>query len=392
MGVEALDPHPGAADAADGRGPGWPAGTAASRSAAYRLVRGLQRSRDRPPPGPAYPPAGLEPGHRDDRGRGRPTSSGSASACRRRVNGALRITTAVTPAASRTTTSKSACGSRPSSVGERGDVVGGGHGPHPTRRPLRSGARVVDGVRGNRRRGRASSQDHERPLARPHQAVLLAGELSISESRAELRRQRVPSVAFSDCRSSSCARALPVLRLVEERPRSEYTNANSGRRRTTRNSAAAHRRIHHAATLSPRSAQRSACGRHLRSSWRVTRAAAPVVRRRTTGPGNAARSEVRGGSPELLLDAQELVVLGDPVAAGRRTRLDLPAVRGDGEVGDGDVLGLTRPVGHHRRVAVAAGERDRVQRLAQRADLVDLHQDRVGDARGRSLAAGARRS
>ena len=43
---------------------------------------------------------------------------------------------------------------------------------------------------------------------------------------------------------------------------------------------------------------------------------------------------VRGRLAELLLDAQQLVVLGDAVAARRRAGLDLAAVGGDGEVGD----------------------------------------------------------
>src|ERR1043166_8170394 len=43
---------------------------------------------------------------------------------------------------------------------------------------------------------------------------------------------------------------------------------------------------------------------------------------------------------QLLFDAQELVVLGDAVAARRRAGLDLPRVRGHGEIGDGGILGL----------------------------------------------------
>ena len=86
------------------------------------------------------------------------------------------------------------------------------------------------------------------------------------------------------------------------------------------------------------------------------------------------------GLAELLLDAQQLVVLGDPVAAGRRAGLDLAAVGGDGEVGDGGVLGLARAVRHHRGVAAAVRQLDRVERLGERADLVDLDEDRVGDA------------
>ena len=95
-------------------------------------------------------------------------------------------------------------------------------------------------------------------------------------------------------------------------------------------------------------------------------------------------------SPEVLLDAQQLVVLGDAVGAGQRAGLDLPAVGGHGEVGDGRVLGLARAVADHRGVAGARGHLDGVEGLGQRADLVDLDQDRVGDALLDALAAGAR--
>src|SRR3989475_5937800 len=47
---------------------------------------------------------------------------------------------------------------------------------------------------------------------------------------------------------------------------------------------------------------------------------------------------------EDLLDAQQLVVLGDAVRAGRGAGLDLAAVGGDGQVGDGDVLRLSGAV------------------------------------------------
>jgi hypothetical protein len=42
------------------------------------------------------------------------------------------------------------------------------------------------------------------------------------------------------------------------------------------------------------------------------------------------------------------------------------------------ILGLARAVRHHGRVAGAVRHVDGVQRLGQRADLVDLDQDRVG--------------
>src|SRR5690606_4272236 len=48
--------------------------------------------------------------------------------------------------------------------------------------------------------------------------------------------------------------------------------------------------------------------------------------------GRGAR--VAAGAVELVLDAEELVVLVDPLAAGRGTGLDLTGVDGDRQVGD----------------------------------------------------------
>jgi hypothetical protein len=53
---------------------------------------------------------------------------------------------------------------------------------------------------------------------------------------------------------------------------------------------------------------------------------------------------------DIFLDADQLVVLGQPVRARQRAGLDLAAVGGDREVGDGRILGLARAVRHHRRV------------------------------------------
>ena len=83
---------------------------------------------------------------------------------------------------------------------------------------------------------------------------------------------------------------------------------------------------------------------------------------------------------QLLLDAQKLIVLRDALAASRRTSLDLTRVRRDHEVGDRGVLGLTRTVRQHGGVARALREADRIERLGERSDLVDLDEQRVGDA------------
>src|SRR5690349_7878408 len=91
----------------------------------------------------------------------------------------------------------------------------------------------------------------------------------------------------------------------------------------------------------------------------------------------AGRARINRAVAELFLDADELVVLCEPVRPREAAGLDLPAVGRDGEVGDGRVLGLARAVAHHRGVAAALRQADRLQRLGKRADLVDLDQQRV---------------
>ena len=53
---------------------------------------------------------------------------------------------------------------------------------------------------------------------------------------------------------------------------------------------------------------------------------------------------------QLLLDADQLVVLGEPVGARQRAGLDLAGVGGDRDVGDGGVLGLAGAVRDDGRV------------------------------------------
>ena len=68
---------------------------------------------------------------------------------------------------------------------------------------------------------------------------------------------------------------------------------------------------------------------------------------------------------ELLLDADQLVVFRQPVGAGQRAGLDLTAIGGDRQIGDGRVLGLARAVRHHRGVARPVRDLDRVQGFRQ---------------------------
>ena len=61
----------------------------------------------------------------------------------------------------------------------------------------------------------------------------------------------------------------------------------------------------------------------------------------------------------------------------------------DGEVGDGRVFGLARAVRDDRGVAGVARHRARVERLGDRADLIQLDQQRVADAARRSPSSGS---
>src|SRR5687767_3441144 len=61
---------------------------------------------------------------------------------------------------------------------------------------------------------------------------------------------------------------------------------------------------------------------------------------------------VGGAGSELVLDAQEPVVLLDPIAAAHGSRLDLTRVQADGDVGDDRVGSLARAVGDDHAVVV----------------------------------------
>src|SRR5690625_5863419 len=64
--------------------------------------------------------------------------------------------------------------------------------------------------------------------------------------------------------------------------------------------------------------------------WRSCRKANPSG----CEPRECRRAGVGRGVLELLLDAQQLVVLVDTLTTGGGARLDLPAVRGHGQIGD----------------------------------------------------------
>src|SRR5690606_27280995 len=83
--------------------------------------------------------------------------------------------------------------------------------------------------------------------------------------------------------------------------------------------------------------------------------------------------------PEQTLDAQELIILREPIRSTQRAGLDLRRARRDRDVRDRRVLGLAGAMRHDGRVARIHRHVDRRERLGQRADLVRLDQDAVRD-------------
>eukprot|EP01084_Bolivina_argentea_P292679 503225_1 len=86
---------------------------------------------------------------------------------------------------------------------------------------------------------------------------------------------------------------------------------------------------------------------------------------------------VLGVAAKLLLDAQELVVLGSALATAGGTGLDLTAAQGDDEISDVGVLGLTRAVRDHDGPALGLAQLGGLDSLGDGADLVDLEEQRV---------------
>ena len=78
-----------------------------------------------------------------------------------------------------------------------------------------------------------------------------------------------------------------------------------------------------------------------------------------------------------VLDAEKGVVLAHTLRTSRGTRLDDTRVEGDGKVSNRRVLRLTGAVRHHDSPVVGLSELSSLDRLGDRADLVDLEQKTV---------------
>src|SRR5829696_3559480 len=130
----------------------------------------------------------------------------------------------------------------------------------------------------------------------------------------------------------------------------------------------------HAAVIAPRSKRRLTTQPRAAPAARCPPALELAARRRAR---QRSPPEVARVVAELVGDPEQPVVLGDPLGPGRRTGLDLAGAHGDDEVADRRVLGLAGAVGHDGGPSGAPREVDRVDRLGERPDLVELDQDGV---------------
>mmetsp|Transcript_20867 Transcript_20867/g.31465 ORF Transcript_20867/g.31465 Transcript_20867/m.31465 type:complete len:237 (+) Transcript_20867:218-928(+) len=80
----------------------------------------------------------------------------------------------------------------------------------------------------------------------------------------------------------------------------------------------------------------------------------------------------------LLLDAQQLVVLGQALAPAGGPGLQMAGAQADRQVRDEGVLGLARAVRDENAPAIRHAELPRCDGLSDGADLIDLQEHRVG--------------
>src|SRR5690554_1468459 len=91
-------------------------------------------------------------------------------------------------------------------------------------------------------------------------------------------------------------------------------------------------------------------------------------------------SGIIGDLVELFFDAQKLVIFGDSIRARQASGLDLTGTGGDRKAGDEGIFGLAGAMADYAGIAGARRQIDGIERLGDRADLVDLDENGVGDA------------
>src|SRR5690606_4138343 len=80
---------------------------------------------------------------------------------------------------------------------------------------------------------------------------------------------------------------------------------------------------------------------------------------------------------QLLLDPQQLIVLGNPIRTAQGACLDLSSGSTHCQIGNCRIFGFAGTVRNHRRVSRVFSHFNGVQSLGQAANLVKLDQNRV---------------
>ena len=99
-----------------------------------------------------------------------------------------------------------------------------------------------------------------------------------------------------------------------------------------------------------------------------------------------AHLRINSSITQLVLDAEQLVVLGNTLGTGRSTGLDLAGIQSHSQVSNGGILGLTRAVRGNGGVASLVSHLDGFQGLGNGTDLVQFDQDAVAGAQLDALA------
>src|SRR2546425_4394276 len=86
-------------------------------------------------------------------------------------------------------------------------------------------------------------------------------------------------------------------------------------------------------------------------------------------------ARIARSTAQVFFYAQELVVLGSPVSARKRTSLYLTRVSGHSQIGNERIFRFTRAVRDHCCASVGLGELNAVKGFSKSANLIHLDED-----------------
>ena len=86
---------------------------------------------------------------------------------------------------------------------------------------------------------------------------------------------------------------------------------------------------------------------------------------------------VLGGRAQIFVDAEQLVVFADAVGAAGCAGLDLAGARCNCQIGDCRIFGFAAAMAHNGRPAGTASHINGFEGFGERADLVELDQNRI---------------